>query len=74
VNDLEWEVSERFNRDALVNLLRASGEKIIELYGIWLSDDESFALPVNVREEIPLSRILEPDFRFKEWGFYQVSL
>lgn len=74
VNDLEWEASERFNREALVNLLRKSGEKVVELYGIWLSDDTSFALPVNVREEIQLAKILEPDFRFKERGFYQVTL
>jgi hypothetical protein len=74
VDDPEWEAGERVNREALVTLLRGSGEKIAELYGIWLSNDGDFAKPVNVREEIPLARILEADFRFKERGFYRVSL
>jgi hypothetical protein len=51
--------------------LRESGEKAVDLYGIW---DGEFEKPVNVREEISLTRILEPDFRFKERGFYTVSL
>jgi hypothetical protein len=71
VDDLEWEASERVNREALVALLRESGEKTVDLYGIW---DGEFEKPVNIREEIPLTRILEPDFRFKERGFYTVSL
>ncbi len=71
VDDPAWEASERVNREALVALLRESGEKTVDLYGIW---DGDFAKPVNVREEIPLSRILEPNFRFKERGFYTVSL
>jgi len=71
VDDPEWEVSERQNREALVALLRESGEKTVDLYGIWYGD---FTTPANVREEIPFTRILEPDFRFKERGFYTVSL
>jgi hypothetical protein len=71
VDDPDWEASERVNREALVTLLRSSGEKTVELYGIW---DGEFVKPVNVREEIPLTRIVEPDFRFKERGFYTVSL
>jgi alpha-D-ribose 1-methylphosphonate 5-triphosphate synthase subunit PhnL len=71
VDDPEWEASERENREALVALLRESGEKTVDLYGIW---DGDFAKPANVREEIPLTRILEPNFRFKERGFYTVSL
>jgi hypothetical protein len=71
VDDPEWEASERVNREALVALLRESGEKTVDLYGIW---DGEFEKPVNIREEIPLTRILEPDFRFKERGFYTVSL
>jgi hypothetical protein len=74
VDDPEWEARERLNREALVNLLRSSGEKIVELYGIWRSNDGDPAKPANVREEIPLARILEPDFRFKERGFYRVNL
>jgi alpha-D-ribose 1-methylphosphonate 5-triphosphate synthase subunit PhnL len=71
VDDPDWEASERMNREALVTLLRGSGEKTVELYGIW---DGEFEKPVNVREKIPLTRILESDFRFKERGFYTVSL
>jgi hypothetical protein len=67
----DWEASERMNREELVALLRGSGEQVVELYGIWAGEFEE---PVNVREEIPLTRILEPDFRFKERGFYTVSL
>jgi hypothetical protein len=71
VDDPEWEATERVNREALVALLGESGEKTVDLYGIW---DGKFEKPVNVREEIPLTRILEPDVRFKERGFYTVSL
>jgi hypothetical protein len=71
VDDPEWEATERVNREGLVALLRESGEKTIELYGIW---DGQIEKPVNVREEIRLNRILDPDFRFKERGFYTVNL
>lgn len=74
VDDPQWEADERKNREALVALLHGSGEKAIELYGVWLSDDVDFAKPAQVREAIPLMKILEPDFRFKERGFYEVSL
>lgn len=73
VDDPDWGASERFNREALVRLLRASGEEIVELYGIWLSDDGNLSSPENFRDQIPLARILEPTFRFKERGFYQVT-
>jgi hypothetical protein len=74
VDDPEWEASERMNREALVALLHESGEETVELYGIWLSNDKSFAGPIRVKEEIPIARILDPAFRFKEWGFYLVRL
>ena len=57
VVDPEWAASERVNREALVALLRESGEKTVDLYGIW---DGEFEKPVNIREEIPLTRILIP--------------
>jgi hypothetical protein len=72
VDDPEWEASERFNREALVRLLRESGEESAELYGIWLSSDADFSKPENFRDEIHLAEILEPSFRFKEQGFYHV--
>jgi len=71
VDDPEWEASELVNREALVALLRDSGEKTVELYGVWYGDS---AKQVNVREEIPIARILEPDFRFKERGSYTGTL
>ena len=72
VDDPGWETTERVNREALVALLNSSGERIIELFGIW-NDGES-GKAVNVRQEISLKRILDPDFRFKERGFYIVTL
>jgi hypothetical protein len=72
--DPEWEASERFNRGRLVRLLRESGEEMVELYGIWLSDWKKDPLSPEVfREDIPLAKILEPTFRFKERGFYRVN-
>jgi hypothetical protein len=71
VDDPSWEASERLNREALVALLRESGESAIELYGVW---DGEFEKPVNVREKIFVTRIKEAGFRFKERGFYTVHL
>lgn len=72
VDDPRWETTERVNREALAALLSSSGEKMIELYGIW--QDGAPEKPINVREDISLMRILDPDFRFKERGFYTVNL
>jgi hypothetical protein len=63
--------SDRFNREALVDLLKQSNEKTIELYGLW--DGNFLELP-KVRESISLERILDPDFWFKEQGFYVVTI
>jgi len=73
VDDPEWEASERLNREALVELLKESGEETVELYGIWLSNRDDMLRSETCRDEIPLTRILEPTFRFKERGFYQVD-
>jgi hypothetical protein len=76
----EWRIFEdtredvardRYNQQALVNLLRATGEKMIELYGIW---DGDFAKPPQAREDIPLKCLLDGDFSFKEQGFYRVDI
>lgn len=74
VNDPELEASDRFNREALVDLLKKSGENLVELYGVWLDNDMPLSKPVNYREEMPVSQILEPTFCFKERGFYRVIL
>lgn len=62
--------SSLFNRQGLVELLRASGEKTIELYGI---GDGDFIESPKVQENINVQRILDSDFFFKEQGFYTVS-
>jgi len=58
-------------RQALVSLLRASREKMVELYGLW---DGDFDLAPEARETIAAEEILSPAFRFKERGFYRVSI
>ena len=58
-------------RGALVSLLRASGEKVVELYGIW---DGEFDRPPEAQENIALEEILAPHFHFKERGFYKVAI
>jgi hypothetical protein len=69
--DPERKASDRHNREALVDLLRETGEQTVELYGVW---DGDFMEAPKAREEVPLGRLLDPSFRFKEQGFYRVSL
>jgi hypothetical protein len=57
------------NRNALATLLRNTGDKTIELYGLWWGN---FAKGPLAFEEIPLLRILEADFLFREQVFYRV--
>ena len=66
--DLE---TEAYNRKALVDLLRATGERDLELYAVWWGNFEE---DPEAREDISLGRILDPDFRFKEHGFYRVTV
>ena len=63
--------SDRFNREALVDLLEKTNEKTVELYGVW---DGNFAEPPKGRESISLQRILDSDFCFKEQGFYTITI
>jgi hypothetical protein len=63
--------SNRFNREALVDLIRKTNEKSVELYGVW---DGNFLGPPKARESISLERILDSDFWFKEQGFYTVTI
>lgn len=69
--DAEQEEKEKYNRKALVGLLQESGERMVELYGVWDGDFDK--LP-KATEEIPLQRILDPNFLFKEQGFYRVKI
>jgi len=68
--DRQRKATERKNREALVTLLRETGESIIELYGVWDGDFD----PPAAHEEIHLKAILDPAFRLKERGFYIVHL
>jgi hypothetical protein len=61
----------RFNREALVELLRKTSEKAVELYGVW---DGNFAEKPKARETILLERLLDSDFWFKEQGFYTITI
>lgn len=70
-DDPEWEATVRLNRESLVALFRHSGEKYVELYGIW---DGDFEEAPQARESITVEKILDPNFWFKEQGFYQVEI
>jgi hypothetical protein len=63
--------TDRFHREALFRLLRATDEKVVEIYGEWAGDH---ATEPRIREEIPLDRILDSDLYFKERGFLRVML
>ena len=67
----ETDASEHSNAQELVKLLQASGEKTVEVYGVW---DGDFTEAPEARESISLSSILDPHFRFKEKGFYTVQV
>lgn len=69
--DEEQAESDQVNREGLFNILHASGESAIELYGIW---DGDFDKAPEAFEEIPLEAIQKSEFRFKERGFYKVRL
>ena len=64
---------ERHNREGLVALLRSTGEATIELYGVW-DGDFDFTCPPVIREEVQLDDILADDFRFKDRGFYVLTM
>lgn len=69
----EREASDLYNRERLVALLRETGEPSVELYGVWDGNFEFTTQPA-IREEISVEAILERAFRFKEQGFYVVTL
>jgi hypothetical protein len=61
----------RSNQEALATLLRATGEGTVELYGVWVGNEGKTP---EAREAISLQTILDPEFYFKEQGFYTVTL
>lgn len=70
--DKERDISDRHNRELLVNLLRASGNKTVELYGFWIGGEDDSKKSPQASENISLDRVLESDFRFREQVFYRV--
>ncbi len=72
--ELARDASDRHNQEALVALLRSTGDKMVELFGVWDGGNEAFDKPPQSWEEISLERLLDPDFYFREQGFYKVHL
>ena len=66
----EQAARDRLNQEGLVSLLQQSGETAVELYGVWSGD---FSEPKS-REEISVTDLLNPNFYFKEQGFYRVKI
>ncbi|HEY1925342.1 MAG TPA: hypothetical protein VGG58_08815 [Candidatus Acidoferrum sp.] len=69
--DSARENPERRNCEALAALLRTTGDKMVELYGVW---DGDFANAPMVAETISIARLVDAGFRSKEQGFYRVFL
>jgi hypothetical protein len=67
----ECVVSDRHNREALVDFLRKTGDRVVELYGVW---DGDFAEVPKAQESIMVEKILDSTFLFKERGFYKVTV
>jgi hypothetical protein len=63
--------TENTNREALFKLLKETREQSVELYGIW---DGNFMEGPKAFEIVLLEKILDPDFYFKEQGFYTVQI
>ncbi len=70
-DDQEQRKKNRYNTQALATLLKKSGEKVVEIYGIWAGNGGK---PPRAVQEFPIGAILQPDFRFKEYGFYRVQI
>jgi hypothetical protein len=64
---------EQHNREALVKVLREIPEQTVELYGVW-DGNFDFSEAPKIAEVISLEQILDPNFYFKEQGFYTVRI
>ena len=64
-------VSDRNNREGLVDFLRKTGDRVVELYGVW---DGDFSKVPESQESIMVEKILDSNFLFKERGFYRVTV
>ena len=72
--DKKQDISDQHNRKLLVNLLRASDNRTVELYGIWIGGKDDMKKSPQAFEDISLGRILELDFCFKEQVLYRVRV
>ena len=70
-DDNEQKEKNSYNAKTLAAISQNSGEKSVEIYGIWAGNG---AKPPRVIEEMHLNAILQPDFRFKEYGFYRIQI
>jgi hypothetical protein len=69
--DADEAANHSLNRQGLYDLLKSSGDSTVELYGVW---DGDFAEPPLAYESIAAEKILSPEFRLKEQGFYRVNI
>ena len=69
--EIARDISDRKNCEALLALLRTTGDNMVELYGVW---DGDFANAPQAQENISVNDLLGPNFRFKEQGFYKLYL
>jgi hypothetical protein len=72
--DMTQDDCHRRNRESLLRMLEANGDRVVELYGVWDGGNENFAKPPQAREDILVKRLLDSDFAFKEQGFYRIHL
>jgi len=63
--EIAGDISDRNNCEALVALLRTTGDTMVELYGVW---DGDFANAPKAQENMSVNDLLGPNFRFKEQG------
>jgi hypothetical protein len=69
--EIARDISDRKNCEALIALLRTTGDEMVELYGVWEGD---FANAPLAKENISVNDLLGANFRFKEQGFYKLHL
>jgi len=72
-DDVEADPSRQRNQQQLRDFLleKFKDEPFVELFGCWSGDE---AQPAEFNDEIPLQRIVDLRFSFRERGFYRISL
>ena len=61
------------NHERLVDFIRRNlkGESSLEFYGMWEAD---FSMPALSDQSVPLERLLELDFHFRDRGHYSINM